>query len=101
MVVSSCPDNAECLKMLTSRPKGIIPRCDVPRVWPATVHDPKLPLLCGGFLLSWRSCCGQDDAPRRPRRSRLGVHFSNRSGCRWHSLQYLLDTAVEIRRWFR
>ncbi|CAM9750268.1 unnamed protein product, partial [Ectocarpus sp. 8 AP-2014] len=25
VVVSNCPDNAECLKMLSSRPKGIIP----------------------------------------------------------------------------
>lgn len=31
VVVSTCPDNAECLKMLCSKPKGIIPRC----VWPA------------------------------------------------------------------
>ena len=27
VVVSSCPDNTACLQMLTSRPKGIIPRC--------------------------------------------------------------------------
>lgn len=26
VVVSTCPDNAECLKMLSSKPKGIIPR---------------------------------------------------------------------------
>lgn len=26
VVVSTCPDNAECLKMLCSVPKGIIPR---------------------------------------------------------------------------
>ncbi|CAN0342915.1 unnamed protein product, partial [Ectocarpus sp. 12 AP-2014] len=28
VVVSNCPDNAECLKMLSSRPKGIIPSLD-------------------------------------------------------------------------
>lgn len=28
VVVSTCPDNAECLKMLTAKPKGIIPRCE-------------------------------------------------------------------------
>ena len=30
VVVSTCPDNAECLKMLSSKPKGIIPRCVAP-----------------------------------------------------------------------
>ncbi len=27
VVVSECPDNAECLKMLSAKPNGIIPRC--------------------------------------------------------------------------
>ena len=27
VVVSSCPDNTQCLLMLSSKPKGIIPRC--------------------------------------------------------------------------
>ena len=31
VVVSTCPDNAECLKMLSSMPCGIIPRCVQPR----------------------------------------------------------------------
>ena len=31
VVVSTCPDNAECLKMLCSMPKGIIPRYVDPR----------------------------------------------------------------------
>ncbi|CAM9865163.1 unnamed protein product, partial [Sphacelaria rigidula] len=28
VTVSTCPNNAECLKMLTSKPKGIIPSLD-------------------------------------------------------------------------
>lgn len=27
VIVSTCPDNAECLKLLSSKPDGIIPRC--------------------------------------------------------------------------